>query len=222
MPPTMALLLVGLARTHVSHVYPLLKATLLKRYNPDVFLAMSTEMGCPSAQRAVPPGNAKPMDARGRAQCERAQLPATVDWLSLYPNLKSLRVDAHPPNATRALHGVAMPEAAEHKSMLLHIWRMYEANEAKRDWEAAVGRRYDVVVKVRPDWVCGSDYKFLLAQVDHVLAKRREFAHYNGGIDEFQVSDKFIVATSEAFDFYASVWERLPECELVATNFSRK
>ena len=67
MPPTMALLLVGLARTHVSHVYPLLKATLLKRYNPDVFLAMSTEMGCPSAQRAVPPGNAKPMDARGRA-----------------------------------------------------------------------------------------------------------------------------------------------------------
>ena len=34
---------------------------------------------------------------------------------------------------------VAMPEAAEHKSMLLHIWRMYEANEAKRDWEAAVG-----------------------------------------------------------------------------------
>ena len=62
----MALLLVGLARTHVSHVYPLLKATLLKRYNPDVFLAMSTEMGCPSAQRAVPPATL-PMDARGRA-----------------------------------------------------------------------------------------------------------------------------------------------------------
>ena len=88
----MALLLVGLARTHVSHVYPLLKATLLKRYNPDVFLAMSTEMGCPSAQRAVPPGNAKPMDARGRAQCERAQLPALLALLEAREDVKEERL----------------------------------------------------------------------------------------------------------------------------------
>jgi hypothetical protein len=189
-----------------------LKKSLLDRYNPDVFLAVSTENGCPSGhnnKHSLPPGNNKP-DKRTTEKYEKAHALAKVDWLSLYPTVKSIRVDAQPPNATHEVHGVALPSSEGHNSMLSHVWRMYVANEAKRQWEEAVGWRYDVVVKLRPDWVCG-DYRHVAQQVELVLAGRRKFAHYNKGLDEFQVSDKFIVATSAAFDFYASAWLRLPE-----------
>ena len=194
---------------HTTDVYPSLRKHVLRHYQFDVFVVVSLNRGCPSAQHALPPGSRKYSDT-DREECARAgEKRVHTDWARLYEGLVDAQTVSAPPNATRTLFGVTMPPGSEHKSTLQHVHKIQLANAKRKEWEQANGFRYDAVVLLRPDWVCGK-WASLVSALHRVVEGRTNFSHSNFGIElDWQVSDKFVVASSEAFDYYAGLWGRL-------------
>ncbi|KAJ1632614.1 hypothetical protein T492DRAFT_987136 [Pavlovales sp. CCMP2436] len=86
---------------------------------------------------------------------------------------------------------------------------MYQCNQAKRAWEDANSFTYDVVMKMRPDYVCGgSSWASLKIAIRNVLLHQQHpeqqpypFFHEHSW-PTVMVSDKFAVGTSRAMDYY--------------------
>lgn len=210
--PRLALCIVGLFRDHRERVLPSLRARLFNstEWRTDVFIEAWSTLG---ANRV----------ARLRSGTDQTGGPLDPQWLSVYPNLVSLKVERTPRNVSRHFHGFDLPAALvrananSYGSTLPNLRRMYQCQQAVRAWEDASGFRYDVVVKMRPDYVCGgSTWAALLVAVRLVLAHGRDpttqphpFFHEHGW-PAVMVSDKFAVGTAAAMAFYLGAWTRLP------------
>jgi hypothetical protein len=209
--PRLALCIVGLFRDHRERVLPSLRARLFNstEWRTDVFIEAWSTLG---ANRI----------ARLRSGTDQTGGPLDPQWLAEYPNLVSLKVERTPHNVSRHFHGLDLPAALVHAnansygSTLPNLRRMHQCHQAVRAWEDACGFRYDAVVKMRPDYVCGgSSWAALLVAVRQVLAHGRDpraqpypFFHEHGW-PAVMVSDKFAVGTSAAMGYYLGAWRRL-------------
>jgi hypothetical protein len=210
--PRLALCIVGLFRDHRERVLPSLRTRLFNstEWRTDVFIEAWSTLG---ANRV----------ARLRSGTDQTGGPLDPQWLAEYPNLVSLKVERTPHNVSRHFHGLDLPPALvrananSYGSTLPNLRRMQQCHAAVRAWEDSSGFRYDVIVKMRPDYVCGgSTWAALLVAVRQVLAHGRDplaqpfpFFHEHGW-PAVMVSDKFAVGTSAAMAYYLNAWNRLP------------
>lgn len=201
--------LCGQFRDHTRAVFPSLNSSILSNPNisVDVFIDTWDEVGQSQHHMAL--------DAHDMAL--EAHEPLDYRWMSMYPTLAWLRVERLPANASHFLHGLEMPTRIakaspnHHRGTLPNLWKMQGCADAIRDWEAARGRPYEAVMKMRPDgkfW-SGSELDALMRALhmttDGVGTMR--LYHSATAINPLiQVSDKYAVGTSVAMRYYLSAW----------------
>lgn len=210
--PRIAVCIVGLLRDHERRQLPSLQTAILHNtaWTADVYIETWSTVGVSRATRL---------------RLQRAEAGRDVDtaFLNAYPNLISAHVQRMPPNVSRYFHEIALPselmasKPRSYGSTLPNLRLMHQCNEAKKAWEDANHFRYDAVVKLRPDTVCGdSSWTSLVLTIGQVLLHQRNpaaqpfpFFHEHGW-PEIMVSDKFAVGTSESMDYYMGAWKALP------------
>lgn len=210
--PLIAVCIVGLFRNHIADFLPNFRTHVLNNsaWDADIFVETWTRVGVSRRERL-----------RLRADDTGAELRA--DFHALYgPRLRHVRVEQMPPNVSRAFHGVELPyklfenNPKHYGSTLPNTRKVWQCYRAKRSAEAAMGRRYDAVAKVRPDFGCAHPtYPTFVRAIRRVLehgrdpaAQPRPFFH-SSAWPAAMVSDQSAVGTSAAMDVYMAAWEKL-------------
>lgn len=128
--PRVAICIVGQFRDHIPMVYPALNKTLLHRgdMHLDIYIETWEDMAT-----------------------------INVQWNTLYPNLKFLRVETPPKNLS-SMHSVTVPYELRQRrpGWLANFWKMFECSEAIRKTEHDERLVYDAIIKMRPDSKFGS------------------------------------------------------------------
>ena len=111
---------------------------------------------------------------------------------------------------TDNLDGISVPkilkdnEPVHYKGSLPMYYKIYMCNDMKRKYEIENNFKYDRVIRLRPDL---SIKEYLPG---HVLEDEEHLLHSDYLINQdFQVSDKFAIGTSNIIDYYSSVFIKL-------------
>ena len=101
---------------------------------------------------------------------------------------------------------LAAAEPRHHAGALPMLWKIRACNDLKRATEASTGRRYDAVVRIRPD------IRLLAGLPEALLANLAPGDIWQASLmidPVHQVSDKFVVADSRTMDVYAALFDHL-------------
>ena len=110
---------------------------------------------------------------------------------------------------SQQLHGVELPWAlrGHHywhaRSALPMFYGIKICNQLKSEAEALDGRRYDLVIRIRPDLEFNGNLP------DHVLSRDECLWYSSHAVGPDQISDKFALGTSEQMDYYSGLFDQL-------------
>jgi hypothetical protein len=213
--PRVALCVVGLIRNQIGSTVARITKHIVEnpQWDVDVFVETWSTHGVSRAQRTrLGPGH----DNSGQL--------LDVKWGEVFPlaKLRHVRQESMPPNVSHYFHGLALPPAlirlssSHYGSTLPNLRKTYQCGAAKRAWEDANGFIYDVVAKLRPDFVCADNEFVTFARaisriVEHgrnSTAQPTPFYHGNPW-PAVMVSDQSAVGTSAAMDVFMGTWSKL-------------
>lgn len=121
-------------------------------------------------------------------------------------------IEEYKDSYSEELNGVKVPdilkkeENQHYKGAIPMFYKMYKCNELKRQYEIKNDRRYDLVIRLRPDLMINEEIPSPVLQQWDILW----FSDCKVNI-AFQVSDKFAISSSTNMDYYCSVWTLLPQ-----------
>jgi len=188
-----ALCMSGQMRTY-KKCYGSLKLYVLDELDPDVFIHTWKDPGITTKFG----GNedSKSVEKVRQTTLKRLYDPTTAvieEFQEEYYTQKGeIRV---PPELVRSGHN--------RKGDIPMFYKMKQCNNLKRDEEKRLGKKYDLVIRMRPD------LEFHRPVPDRVLESPSTLWHTNPG--DIRVSDKFAVSSSEHIDYHTAVWDRLSE-----------
>lgn len=123
-----------------------------------------------------------------------------------YGNCCNVKIEQFKSQYYKKLGQVEIPnivikkEPVHYKGTIPNFYSIYQCNKLRLEFD----RKYDLVIKLRPDMYIGGT---LPAKVRKSPNKLWSSGHK---IDPtIQVSDKFVVANNEVFNYYATVWDKL-------------
>ena len=179
-----------------EHCVESLMKNVIQPLNADIFFHVWSDAGC-SHKENVEVADSKITEEKLR---------------ELYSPIVECVIEDFLPEYCDKFKGIVVPgllkkrEPLHYKNNIPMFYKLYECNELKKKEEACSGKKYDIVIRIRPDMFVGSSIPLHCLKSSNILW----FSDYHLNINT-QVSDKFVLSNSYIMDYYCSVWKFLSE-----------
>ena len=197
---SIALTMGGQMRTYDS-VYTSLRKKFLDHWRPDVFISTWKETG---QTYRITKGTVDYSETVSLQTLETLYSPCATE------------IEAFPSDGNNHLHGVNFKDSQLSKgldgdfarSSLPNFFKIWAANELKKEAELHRGKKYLLVLRIRPDLLLKAPLP-----LESIMKNADRHVVFIGDLlinPRKQTSDKLAVGNSEAMDYYSSVFPKIP------------
>ncbi len=127
--------------------------TFIQKHNPDIFVSTWDHVGISMNHQYINPFDQK-----------EVQLQLEDETKQVYKSLKGVRMENYNnwvSNVDEEISGILKDPSYDYRTVnsFAQLYKLYQANELKAQYEATHGFKYDVVIRSRPDNLFVDDLK---------------------------------------------------------------